>query len=97
MHRQALIYRGASVSRVQFALNVSKLEDAINFHSKLFATEPVKVRTGCANLAIADPPLKLVPIDGHGDQGTRSTTSVSRSRPPRRRPISVSVAESVRR
>jgi catechol 2,3-dioxygenase-like lactoylglutathione lyase family enzyme len=48
------------MSRVQLALNVTNLEDAIDFYSKLFATEPAKVKPGYANFAIADPPLKLV-------------------------------------
>ena len=48
------------MSRVQLALNVSNLDQAIDFYSKLFATEPAKVRPGYANFAIADPPLKLV-------------------------------------
>ena len=52
------------MSRVQLALNVTNLEDAIAFYSKLFATEPAKVRTGYANFAIAEPPLKLVLIEG---------------------------------
>jgi len=48
---------------VQLALNVSDLEEAISFYSKLFATTPAKVRPGYANFAIADPPLKLVLIE----------------------------------
>jgi len=52
------------VSRVQLALNVTNLEEAIGFYSKLFATEPAKVRPGYANFAIAAPPLKLVLIKG---------------------------------
>jgi len=52
------------VSRVQLALNVTDLEQAIGFYSKLFATEPAKVRPGYANFAIAEPPLKLVLIEG---------------------------------
>jgi catechol 2,3-dioxygenase-like lactoylglutathione lyase family enzyme len=51
------------VSRVQLALNVADLDEAIAFYSKLFATEPAKVRPGYANFAIADPPLKLVLIE----------------------------------
>jgi catechol 2,3-dioxygenase-like lactoylglutathione lyase family enzyme len=51
------------VSRVQLALNVSNLDEAIVFYSKLFATEPAKVRAGYANFAVADPPLKLVLIE----------------------------------
>ena len=52
------------MSRVQLALNVSNLEDAIGFYSKLFATEPAKRKPGYANFAIADPPLKLVLFEG---------------------------------
>ena len=48
------------MSRVQLALNVPNIEDAIAFYSKLFATEPAKIKPGYANFAIADPPLKLV-------------------------------------
>jgi predicted enzyme related to lactoylglutathione lyase len=48
------------MSRVQLALNVPDIDAAIAFYSKLFATEPAKVRPGYANFAIADPPLKLV-------------------------------------
>jgi len=51
------------MSRVQIALNVSDLEEAIGFYSKLFATAPAKVRPGYANFAIAEPPLKLVLIE----------------------------------
>jgi catechol 2,3-dioxygenase-like lactoylglutathione lyase family enzyme len=58
------------MSRVQLALNVSDLDEAVAFYSKLFATEPAKVRPGYANFAIAEPPLKLVLIEGHGEPGT---------------------------
>jgi catechol 2,3-dioxygenase-like lactoylglutathione lyase family enzyme len=58
------------VSRVQLALNVADLDQAIDFYSKLFATEPAKVRPGYANFAVVDPPLKLVLIEGHGEAGT---------------------------
>ena len=59
-----------AVSRVQLALNVSHLDEAITFYSKLFGTGPAKVRPGYANFAIADPPLKLVLIEGHGEAGS---------------------------
>ena len=48
------------MSRVQLALNVDNLEESIAFYSKLFGTEPAKLRPGYANFAIAEPPLKLV-------------------------------------
>jgi catechol 2,3-dioxygenase-like lactoylglutathione lyase family enzyme len=51
------------VSRVQLALNVSDLEAAVDFYSKLFGAEPAKRRPGYANFAVADPPLKLVLIE----------------------------------
>jgi len=54
------------MSRVQLALNVSNIDDAVAFYSKLFATEPAKRRPGYANFAIAEPPLKLVLIEGDG-------------------------------
>lgn len=58
------------MSRVQLALNVSDLDSAIEFYSKLFNTKPAKVREGYANFAIAEPPLKLVLIAGGGTPGT---------------------------
>lgn len=58
------------MSRVQLALNVSDLDAAVAFYSKLFATEPAKRRPGYANFAVADPPLKLVLIAGEGAGAT---------------------------
>ena len=46
--------------RLQLALNVTNLEEAVDFYSKLFDTPPYKVKPGYANWAIANPPLKLV-------------------------------------
>jgi catechol 2,3-dioxygenase-like lactoylglutathione lyase family enzyme len=54
------------MSRVQLALNVSDIDEAVAFYSKLFATEPAKRKPGYANFAIAEPPLKLVLIEGEG-------------------------------
>jgi len=48
------------MARVQLALNVSDLDEAIAFYASLFGTGPTKVEPGYANFAIADPPLKLV-------------------------------------
>ena len=58
------------MSRVQLALNVSDLDQAVDFYSRLFRTEPAKRRPGYANFAIAEPPLKLVLIEGNGAPGT---------------------------
>ena len=64
------------MSRVQLALNVSNLEQAIAFYSKLFGVGPAKVREGYANFAIAEPPLKLVLIEGDGAPGTMNHLGV---------------------
>ena len=46
--------------RLQLALNVRDLDEAVRFYSKLFNTKPHKVRAGYANYSISSPPLKLV-------------------------------------
>jgi catechol 2,3-dioxygenase-like lactoylglutathione lyase family enzyme len=56
--------------RLQLALNVDDLDAAVDFYSKMFATEPAKRKPGYANFAIADPPLKLVLFEGAGATGT---------------------------
>ena len=58
------------MSRVQLALNVDNLDEAITFYSKLFNTQPAKVKPGYANFAITEPPLKLVLIENPGHGGT---------------------------
>ena len=58
------------MSRLQLALNVDDLEQSIAFYSTLFGTEPAKTKPGYANFAIAEPPLKLVLIEGHGEPGS---------------------------
>ena len=55
--------------RLQLALNVADLDEAINFYSRMFATAPAKVKPGYANFAIEQPPLKLVLFEG-GETGT---------------------------
>jgi catechol 2,3-dioxygenase-like lactoylglutathione lyase family enzyme len=52
------------MSRVQLALNVSNIDEAVAFYSKLFNTEVNKRKPGYANFAIDEPPLKLVLIEG---------------------------------
>jgi len=59
------------MSRVQLALRVGDLEGSIAFYSKLFGAEPAKRRPGYANFAIAEPPLKLVLIEGAPGEPTR--------------------------
>ena len=59
------------MSRVQLALRVADLEGSVAFYSRLFGTEPAKRRPGYANFAIAEPPLKLVLIEGIPGEATR--------------------------
>jgi len=58
------------MSRVQLALNVDDVDDAVAFYSKLFGAEPAKRRPGYANFAIAEPPLKLVLLENPGQGGS---------------------------
>src|ERR1700683_3052069 len=58
------------MGRVQLALNVSDLDEAISFYTKLFQTEPAKRRPGYANFAVVDPPLKLVLFENTLEAGT---------------------------
>src|SRR5258708_20497201 len=61
---------GSTPSRVQLALNVNDLDEAVAFYSKLFGAEPAKLRPGYANFAIAEPPLKLVLLENPGQGGS---------------------------
>jgi lactoylglutathione lyase len=58
------------MSRVQLALNVDNIDEAIAFYSKLFNTEPAKRKPGYANFAVDEPPLKLVLLENPGQGGT---------------------------
>ena len=58
------------MSRIQLALNVDNLAEGVAFYSKLFKTQPAKVKEGYANFAIAEPPLKLVLIENPGHGGS---------------------------
>jgi catechol 2,3-dioxygenase-like lactoylglutathione lyase family enzyme len=58
------------MSRIQLALNVDDLDEAITFYSKLFNTGPAKVKPGYANFAVVEPPLKLVLLENPGHGGT---------------------------
>ncbi|MGE2721316.1 ArsI/CadI family heavy metal resistance metalloenzyme [Mycolicibacterium celeriflavum] len=58
------------MSRIQLALNVDDLDEAVNFYSTLFNTAPAKLEPGYANFAVAEPPLKLVLLENPGSGGT---------------------------
>lgn len=55
-----------SKQRVQLALNVDNLEEAIAYYGKLFGAEVNKRKPGYANFAINEPPLKLVLFENPG-------------------------------
>lgn len=66
---------------LQLALDVSDINEAIDFYSRLFAAESAKRKPGYANLAIDNPPLKLVLLEspdnagGHNHLGVEAETS----------------------
>src|SRR3954471_15299803 len=70
-------YLGASpMSRVQLALTVNDVDEAVEVYAKLFGTQPAKRRPGYANFAIAAPPLKLVLLESRGQGGSLSRRGV---------------------
>jgi catechol 2,3-dioxygenase-like lactoylglutathione lyase family enzyme len=91
--------------RVQLALRVADLEGSIAFYSKLFGAEPAKRRPGYANFAIAEPPLKLVLIEGAPGESTRmdhlgveflvASKQIASSPCPRRRAVESVITGSV--
>ncbi|MCY3585938.1 MAG: glyoxalase/bleomycin resistance/extradiol dioxygenase family protein [Acidimicrobiales bacterium] len=56
--------------RLQLALNVDDIDEAVDYYSRLFDAEPAKRRDGYANFAIDEPPLKLVLFENPGNGGT---------------------------
>ncbi len=75
------------MSRVQLALNVSDIDEAVAFYTTLFGAEPAKRKPGYANFAIAEPPLKLVLLENPGQGGSLNHlgVEVARHRGGRRR------------
>ena len=70
------------MSRVQLALNVDDIEEAVAFYSRLFRAEPAKRRPGYANFALDDPALKLVLIENAGSGGALKHHGVEVPHPP---------------
>ena len=58
------------MSRVQLALNVDDIDEAVAFYARLFNAEPAKRRPGYANYALDEPALKLVLIENPGHGGS---------------------------
>ncbi len=71
------------MSRLQLALNVDDLDTAVAFYTALLGTEPAKLRTGYANYAVSDPPLKLVLLENPGRGGTLNHLGVEVDSPER--------------
>jgi catechol 2,3-dioxygenase-like lactoylglutathione lyase family enzyme len=65
-----------SMSRVQLALNVDDVDEAVAFYSTLFGVAPAKRRPGYANFAIEQPALKLVLIENPGAGGSLNHVGV---------------------
>ncbi len=65
------------MSRVQLALNVTDIDESVEFYSKLFGTGPTKREPGYANFAIPDPPLKLVLMEVHGRRGEGTVAALN--------------------
>src|ERR1700709_969399 len=57
------------MARVQLALRVADLDSSVEFYRRLFGVEPAKRRSGYANFAVTEPPLKLVLIESTGARG----------------------------
>src|SRR5487761_1967522 len=70
---------GGPVSRLQLALNVADLDEAIDFYTRFFDTAPAKVRPGYANFAVENPPLKLVLFENPGAAGSINHLDVEES------------------
>ena len=45
--------------KTHLSINVSSVENSIDFYKKMFGVEPVKVRAGYAKFDIANPPLNF--------------------------------------
>ena len=57
------------MARIQLALDVTDLDAAVDFYSRMLGVGPAKRKPGYANFVVADPPLKLVLFEG-GEPGT---------------------------
>lgn len=69
------------MSRVQLALNVSDVDAAVDFYSRLFGVGPAKRRPGYANFAIDEPALKLVLIENTAAAATLNHLGVEVTSP----------------
>ncbi len=66
------------MTRLQLAINVHDIDEAVEFYSTLFDTPPAKRRQGYANFAIEDPALKLVLFENPAATGTLNHLGIER-------------------
>ena len=57
---RAIAIGHVGIMRLQLAIDVADLNEAIDFYGRLFGAAPDKVEDGYANWALTDPPLKFV-------------------------------------
>ena len=55
--------------KTHVSINVNNVEDSIEFYTRMFAVEPVKVRSDYAKFDIANPPLNLTMNQGDFKRG----------------------------
>src|SRR5262245_43889049 len=67
--------------RLQLALNVADLDEAVEFYTLMFGVGPAKTKPGYANFAIEQPPLKLVLFEGAGTSGSINHLGVETETP----------------
>jgi catechol 2,3-dioxygenase-like lactoylglutathione lyase family enzyme len=67
--------------RIQLALNVRDLEEAVAYYGKLFGAAPNKRKPGYANFALDRPPLKLVLIENPAAAERRNHLGVEVTEP----------------
>ena len=58
------------MARFQISLNVTDVGAAVEFYTRLFGVGPAKRHDGYANFVLADPPVKVVVIEGEGEPGS---------------------------
>ena len=58
------------MSRVQLALDVNDIDEAVAFYATLFGTQPAKRKPGYANFAVAEPPSSSSCLENPGQGGS---------------------------
>lgn len=56
------------MARLQLALTVADVDRSAAFYERLLGVAPAKTKPGYVNFEVADPPLKLVLMQGEGER-----------------------------